>query len=78
MSNPIGGGFGKKQTAHVGVMLEFQGDHQYHHVEFGSRDLTCVWDGDSLVLTIQAGESEAKDLFWDLLEVIPKLRHDRR
>jgi hypothetical protein len=61
----------------IGVELQFGGDHFIHRVRALDDDLPYSWDQDSLVLTLHLTEWEAKDLFWDLLEIIPQLRKDR-
>lgn len=62
----------------IGVDLMLTGDHRHHLTMEPSGDVPMSWDDTSQVLTLYLDEYQAKDLFWDLLELIPQLRHDRR
>jgi hypothetical protein len=63
------------------VHLEFWGDGQGHHVHLSDRDVEIDWDDISQALTIRfeyGSEYAAQELYWQLLEIIPQLRKDRR
>lgn len=61
-----------------GVELIFAGDHEHHHIPLGIGDVTMATDDLSNIVTIHLDERDAEDLYWHLLEIIPKLRRDRR
>lgn len=70
----------QKYPIKMGVDLVFEGDHQHHRIDLGAYgdDVETVWDDSSIVLTIRLDEADAKELFFDLMVIIPKLRADRK
>jgi hypothetical protein len=60
-----------------GLEMVFMGDGQHYHVDAFPDDVEIIFDSASLVYTVYLREYEAKELFWELLEIIPKLRKDR-
>lgn len=62
----------------IGVELVFEGNHEHHQIPLGIDDVAMSTDDFSNVVSIRLDERDAEDLFWRLLEIIPKLRKDRR
>lgn len=61
----------------LGVIFSFAGDHQIHRVSLHD-DVATSWDDTSIVLTLHLDQSDAEELFWNLLDLVPKLRADQR
>ena len=67
------------ETVKASLRLNFCGDGQHHNISISDDDVTMRWDGISLELTVDFGYGSlqvANNLFWEMQQVVPKLRKD--
>lgn len=59
-----------------GLDIVARGDHEVHRFGFEG-DVEITHDRNSQTLTIDIELADAENLYWWLVEIIPKLRKDR-